>query len=168
MSGGDLDRRLRELEDREAIRELHNQYCFIQDRGHASHSDEDVAAFLGLCDPDVVWEVADGPSWTGHDAVGEYLRALWPRFESCIHYVHNLSIQFDSGTKARGRSSFYAVGDVGGAAFVAAGYYENGYVRRPEGWRFLLHREVPFFFVKANESWAGPKPCIMPEWTRQR
>src|SRR2546427_24104 len=39
VSDDELLARLRQLEDREAIRDLHNQYCFIQDRGHASHAD---------------------------------------------------------------------------------------------------------------------------------
>jgi hypothetical protein len=159
---------LRRLEDREAIRELHNQYCFIQDRGHASHAEEDVQAFLRLCHPEVVWD--NSPDGTrahrGHAAVAAYLRELWTRFESCMHFVHNLSVTFESDTRARGRASFDAVGDMNGEAFVAAGYYEDEYARTEAGWRFLMHREAPFFFVKTKDGWAGPKPRIMPEWRR--
>jgi hypothetical protein len=159
---------LRRLEDREAIRDLHTHYCFIQDRGHASHDEADVQAFLGLCHPDVVWDnSADGSrAHRGSAAVAAYLRDLWARFEHCMHFVHNLAITFESEARARGRSSFEAVGDVNGAAFVAAGYYEDEYVRTEAGWRFLLHREVPFFFVKKDESWAGPKPRIMRDWVQ--
>src|SRR5258705_4222997 len=147
---------LRRLEDREAIRDLHTQYCFVHDRGHASHSEGDVQAFLALCDSDVVWDnSADGSrAHRGHAAVAAYLRQLWARFESCMHFVHNLAITFEGPDRARGRSSFEAVGDMGGEAFVAAGYYEDEYARTAEGWRFLLHREGPFFFVKAGESLA--------------
>ncbi|MGH2669766.1 MAG: nuclear transport factor 2 family protein, partial [bacterium] len=78
---------IRRLEDREAIRELHNRYCFIQDRGHSSHDEADVRAFLELCDADVVWD--DSPDGSGahrgRDAVAEYLRRLWPRFGNCMH-----------------------------------------------------------------------------------
>jgi SnoaL-like protein len=165
-SDEDLLARLRRLEDREAIRELHNQYCFIHDRGHSSHSDADVAAFLALCDADIVWDNSpDGSrAHRGHAAVAAYLRTLWRRFESCMHYVHNLSIVFESDDRARGRSSFEAVGDIDGEAFVAAGSYEDVYVRTEAGWKFLLHREVPFFFVTVREGWAGPKPRIMARW----
>ena len=168
-SNDELLSRLRQLEDREAIRELHNQYCFIQDRGHSSHSAEDVAAFLALCDADIVWDNSpDGSrAYRGHAAVEEYLRRLWSRFESCMHYVHNLSVVFESEHRARGRASFDAVGDIGGEAFVAAGYYEDAYVRTAQGWRFLMHREVPFFFVTLKEGWAGPKPRIMAQWLRK-
>jgi len=166
----DLAERLRRLEDREAIQDLHNHYCFIQDRGHKSHAESDIQAFLALCHPDVVWD--NSPDGTrahrGRDAVAVYLREIWARFDDCMHFVHNLSIVFDSADRARGRSSFEAVGDIGGAAFVAAGYYEDEYVRTPQGWRFSLHREVPFFFVKQGESWAGPKPRIMKEWLSNR
>ena len=165
----DLAARIRRLEDREAIRELHNQYCFIQDRGHQHRREEDVQAFLALCAPDFVWD--NSPDGTrahrGHDAVAAYLRALWRRFDSCMHFVHNLSIAFESEDRARGRSSFEAVGDTGGESFVAAGYYEDEYVLGDAGWQFLLHRELPFFFVKEKEGWAGPKPRIMAEWSRQ-
>lgn len=165
----DLARAVRRLEDREAIRDLHSQYCFIQDRGHSSHAEEDVRAFLALCHSDVVWDNSpDGSrAHRGHEEVAAYLRQLWARFESCMHFVHNLLVTFDSDDRAHGRSSFEAVGDVAGEAFVAAGYYEDEYVRTADGWRFLLHREAPFFFVKASESWAGPKPRIMKEWSRQ-
>jgi hypothetical protein len=164
----ELLRAIRQLEDRESIRELHNRYCFIHDRGHASHAEVDVRAFLELCHPDVVWD--NSPDETrahrGHAEVAEYLRRLWAHFESCMHFVHNLTITFESEARARGRSSFEAVGDVGGNAFVAAGYYEDEYVRTDSGWKFLLHREVPFYFVKHGESWAGPKPSMMVEWVR--
>jgi len=62
--------------------------------------------------------------------------------------------------------SFDAAGDLVGEAFVAAGYYEDEYVRTPRGWKFALHREVPFFFVTLKEGWAGPKPRITERWTR--
>ena len=165
-SDEDLLARVRRLEDREAIRELHNQYCFIHDRGHSSHSEADVAAFLALCAPTIVWDNSpDGSrAHRGHAAVAEYLRALWRRFESCMHFVHNLSIVFESDDRASGRSSFEAVGDIGGEAFVAAGTYEDVYVRTQDGWKFLLHREVPFYFVTVEEGWAGPKPRIMARW----
>ena len=166
MTSPDLLARVRQLEDREAIRDLHSQYCFIQDRGHSSHADDDVAAFLALCDAAIVWD--NSPDGTrahrGHDAVAGYLRALWRRFDSCMHFVHNLSIVFESDDRARGRSSFDAVGDIGGEAFVAAGYYDDEYVRTGQGWKFLLHREVPFFFVTVREGWAGPKPRLMERW----
>ncbi|HUI24439.1 MAG TPA: hypothetical protein VL403_00025 [Candidatus Kryptonia bacterium] len=56
MSDDELRRALRRLDDREALRELHNQYCFIQDRGHSSHAESDVQAFLALCAPEMVWD----------------------------------------------------------------------------------------------------------------
>jgi SnoaL-like protein len=166
VNDDELLARLRRLEDREAIRDLHNQYCFIQDRGHASHADTDIEAFLALCDTDMVWDNSpDGSrAHRGHAAIAAYLRGLWSRFESCMHYVHNLSIVFESDDRARGRASFDAVGDISGEAFVAAGYYEDAYVRTAQGWKFLLHREVPFFFVTLKDGWAGPKPRIMARW----
>jgi hypothetical protein len=169
MSDEELRRTVRELADREAIRDLHSHYCFIQDRAHTSHAEDDVQAFLALCHPDVVWDNSpDGSrAHRGHAAVAEFLRKLWPRFESCMHYVHNLVVEFDSVDRARGRSSFEAVGDIEGQAFVAAGNYENEYIRTPDGWKFLLHREVPFFFVEEKEGWAGTKPRIMSRWLRQ-
>lgn len=164
----DILRRLRRLEDREAIRDLHNQYCFIQDRGHSTHGEEEVQAFLALCHRNVVWDNSpDGShAYRGHAAVAGYLSGLWARFDDCMHFVHNLSIVFESDVRARGRSSFDAVGDLDGEPFVAAGYYEDEYVRTEEGWRFALHREVPFFFVKTKDGWGGRKPRIMEEWTR--
>jgi hypothetical protein len=166
----DIAARIGRLEARDAIRDLHSQYCFIQDRGHTSHAEEDVQAFLALCDTDIVWDNSPDESRAhrGHFAVAGYLRQLWARFDNCMHFVHNLTITLDSDDRARGRSSFEAVGDIGGEAFVAAGYYEDEYRRTDEGWRFRVHREVPFYFVKVKEGWAGPKPRIMAEWARKR
>ena len=170
LDNANLAARLRRVEDRQAIQDLHNHYCFIQDRGHQSHAESDVQAFLALCDRQVIWDNSPDLSRAhrGHEAVGAYLRELWARFDNCMHFVHNLSIVFESADSARGRSSFEAVGDIDGEAFVAAGYYEDEYVRTRAGWRFRLHREVPFFFVKQKEGWAGPKPRIMEEWMRKR
>lgn len=164
----DLARAIERIEDREAIRELMNQYCFVHDRGHTSHAEADVDAFLALCAPDFVWDNS-GDGSRAHrspEAVRSYLRGLWRRFDSCMHFVHNLSIDLVSRDRAHGRSSFDAVGDIGGEAFVAAGSYVDEWVRTESGWKFALHREVPFFFVKVKEGWAGPKPRIMREWTR--
>jgi hypothetical protein len=161
-----LIRAVRRLEAREAIRDLLARYCFVQDRGHSSHAEADVHAFLELCCDDVLWDNSPDLSRAhrGADAVADYLRRLWPRFDSCMHFVHNLAIEFDADDRARSRASFDAVGDLGGEAFVAAGYYEDEYRLTPQGWRFSLHREIPFFFVKAKEGWAGPKPRILEEW----
>lgn len=170
MSDDDVLARLQRLEDREAIRELHNQYCFLQDRGHQYRREEDFEAFLALCADDFVWDNSPDRSRAhrSREAVAAYLRGIWACFDDCMHYVNNLSITFESVSKARGRSSFEAVGDIDGEAFVAAGYYEDEYLRTREGWKFLLHREVPFFFVKEKEGWAGPKPQIMREWLANR
>ena len=166
----DIAAHLSRLEAREAIRDLHAQYCFIQDRGHASHAEDDVQAFLALCHPEIVWDNSpDGSrAYRGRDAVAAYLRQLWARFDSCMHFVHNLLVIFDANDRARGRSSFEAAGDIAGEAFVAAGYYEDEYVRGTTGWQFLLHREVPFYFVKLTDGWAGPKPRIMVQWARPK
>src|SRR5262245_44225775 len=160
--------RLRQLEDREAIRDLHNQYCFIQDRGHASHAEDDVRAFLELCDAGIVWD--NSPDGTrahrGPEQVAAYLRCLWQRFESCMHFVHNLSIVFDGPDRACGRASFAAAGHRRGAASVAARHAADEYVRTTRGWKFALRREVTFFFVTLKEGWAGTKPRITERWTR--
>ena len=168
-AAADIATRLVRLEAQAAIRDLHAQYCFIQDRGHASQAEEDVQAFLALCGADIVWDNSpDGSrAHRGHQAVAAYLRQLWARFDNCMHFVHNLLITFDSDDYARGRSSFEAVGDIGGEAFVAAGYYEDEYGRTDAGWQFRLHREVPSYFVKLKDGWAGPKPRIMAEWSRK-
>lgn len=170
MERDDFSRRLRRQEDRETIRDLHARYCFVQDRGHQCHDERDVQEFLRLCHPDIVWDNSpDGSrAHRGHAAVAAYLRQLWPRFAGCMHFVHNLVVTFDSDDRARGRASFEAVGDMEGVPFVAAGYYEDEYARSGEGWVFLLHREVPFYFVRSATDWSGPKPRVMPEWTRPR
>src|SRR5262245_54767968 len=112
-------RAVRRLEDREAIRDLHSRYCLIQDRGHGSHSEDDIRAFLALCHPEIMWDNSpDGSrAYRGHEALAAYLRQLWRRFDSCMHFVHNLLVDFDGDDRAHGQSSFEAVGDLGGEAF---------------------------------------------------
>jgi hypothetical protein len=166
----DLAHRIRWLEDREEIRDLMSRYCFLQDRGHQSRSEADVRAFLELCHPDVVWDNSPDLSRAhrGHEALAKYLRGIWERFDDCMHFAHNILVSFTSDDRATGRTSFYATGDLDGESFVAAGYYENEYIRTDAGWKFLLHREVPFFFVKTKDDWSGPKPRIMAEWAHPK
>ena len=103
----------------------------------------------------------------GHAAVAEFLRVLWPAFRERHALRPQPARRVRPADRARGRSSFEAVGDIDGEAFVAAGYYENECVRTADGWKLLLHREVPLFFVEEKEGWAGPKPAIMSRWLKK-
>ena len=47
-----------------------------------------------------------------------------------MHFVHDIAITFDDDDHARGRSSFEAIGDIGGLALVAAGLRPGGGNRR--------------------------------------
>ncbi|GAB7535776.1 nuclear transport factor 2 family protein [Burkholderia sp. 3C] len=121
----------RAADDRDAIRELLAQYCFLLD-------DYKLDAFACLFANDGRWISRNGEA-QGPAAIETLLRALVPPPGPGTRRRHlntNLSIRLD-GERAHVRSYFLVIRDSdNGPAIAVAGTYLDTLVRAADGWRF--------------------------------
>jgi hypothetical protein len=154
MSASDrLERRLRRLEDLEAIRLLDAQYCRVLDAG-----DWDELADLFIPDGEFVGlGRARGREelrtfFAGLTAAG--LTAFW-------HHVTNLEIRLATDREPCGgefhlahtRSLLWQPCVVHGVAHVAAGQYTDTLVRTADGWRDQAKRVSFDYFTRLADGW---------------
>lgn len=130
---GELERRLRVLEDIDAIAKLKAAYCAACDD---DHNGEAVAA---LFVEDGTWERAGQPPCHGRDAIAAYMNRIHHSrvMNRSAHMVTNPVIEVD-GDEATGRWRFvmmYTASD--DRSFVRIiGHYRETYVRRDGRWFF--------------------------------
>src|SRR5690242_6463162 len=149
---GDLDGRVRRLEDLEAIRQLKARYCRSADRGYdgAGDSPEAVAALF-----------AEDGSWGGvHGQTG--IRSLFEGFRASLpfsmHLVVAPEIEVDGDT-AHGRwAALICLVEADGSAIFAVGVYEDRFVRTAHSWRFAELR-----FSPGERFTAGARVTMQPD-----
>jgi hypothetical protein len=121
------------------IEELVSSYGHALDSGF--NASDNGVAYAGLFTPDGVF-YSRGRPVRGHDALAELARAQPHGPEYVRHYLTNHVITASEG-KVTGRQ-YLVVIDVGekGAptTIYLGGYYEDVYVKTPQGWRFLERR----------------------------
>jgi 3-phenylpropionate/cinnamic acid dioxygenase small subunit len=132
------------LEDREAIRELLAEYCFLLD-GY------ELDAFAAMFSADGRWISRNG-SATGPAAIEALMRGLVPEPRPGArrkHFTTNILITLAGGT-ATVRSNFLVVRDSpAGPAIAVAGTYRDELVKQEGRWRF---RSRELFHDIAGES----------------
>lgn len=128
------DRRLADLEAREAIRRLVSAYCDAVARPDAN-------AAGALFAPDARLRIADYPELTGRAAITEGMRATFAA-AGVIQQRCDTGLIDLAGDSAQARLGvFEAVRKPGDEAVgLIFGFYEDRYVRLPEGWRFAARR----------------------------
>ncbi len=147
---GDDQAFLRELWDRERIREVVHRYCWAVDRGTL---EEVMALFHNPCDLVLV----PGKRYAGRAAVERWYRSYMEnRMEVLRHLIHNQVITLE-GDRATSKSYFDAVGDLKGESIVVAGFYEDRLRRVGEGWKFTEKVIRLDFLVPLQEGWGGKK-----------
>lgn len=133
-----------QLEDREAIRELLAEYCFLLD-GYQ------LAEFSRLFTEDGAWISRNGEA-TGPKDIEALLRRLVPEpvpGKRRKHFTTNIIIKL-TGDEARVKSNFLVVRDSeDGPVIAVAGTYEDHVVRVGAGWKFRSRR---LFHDVAGES----------------
>ena len=141
---------LRELVDREKIRELLHRYCWAVDKGTLT---EVMELFHDPC----TLILAPGKQYEGKAAVQRWYDVyLQNRMEVLRHLIHN-QVSVIDGDTATSKSYFDAVGDLKGESISVAGYYED-ILRRVEGeWKFTEKIIRLDFLVPINEGWGGKK-----------
>jgi hypothetical protein len=159
----DLAARVRELEakvqnltDREAIRDLRYRYHEYVNEGKFSaipdlftddgeldfahlgkaHGRPEILKFFGALN--------EKPSGAGADR---------PRITWVKQFIHNHTIRLN-GDSGEGFSYLEAKPIYNGEAFLVAARYDDKYVRRNGEWKFSSMSLVPYFMVPLKEGWA--------------
>lgn len=149
LHGGDLEDRVRRLEDLHAIGQLRAHYCQALDDGRWDDlvdlftSD---GAFVGLS------------TARGRDELRAFFSGLQQGpLSAWWHFSSNETIDLD-GTPARSATGHTWLDQpcvVDGRAHIAAGRYADRMVRGDDGrWRFSERRVSFFYWVPTDQDWA--------------
>jgi len=141
---------VRELLDREHIRDLVHRYCWAVDRGTL---EEVMALFHNECNLALV----PGKRYLGREATYKWYNVyMQNRMEVLRHLIHNQVITVNGDT-ATSKSYFDAVGDLKGESITVAGFYEDTLLRVNEEWKFTEKIIKLDFLVPVHEGWGGKR-----------
>lgn len=145
MSQEELDATVRMLADKEAIRDLARRY--------AHHVwQRDTVSVVDLFSD-------DGEMDTGLEAPIRGRAALLEAFQRLVGnadfqpFVHNHVIDLNDAA-ASGTCYVDLRATQNGRSMIGSGYYQDVYMRKPDGWKFQSRRLVLRFLVPLDEGWA--------------
>ncbi len=141
---------MRELADREAIRDLARRYAHCVWQG-------DVEGAVALFAEDGIMDAGDRPPICGRESLRQtYAQMLaGAQFQP---FVHNHLIRLHGDT-ATGICYLDLRASVEGKSMVGSGYYRDEYVREGGEWKFRSRRLVMSYFVPLQQGWAeSPAP----------
>jgi len=144
----DMESRMREMEDREAIKELRHLYSYHVDQGK-------MAECAALYSDDAVADFGPIGIFRGRDQIrGFYCEYLPANFAEMRHYVHNHVIRL-AGDRGDGECYFEVkLISTQGKGFNLAGRYDDEFVRVGGQWKFKARRVSFDYFLPDGESWA--------------
>lgn len=147
MSLEDLERRVRVLEDVEAIKKLKARYCLYVDE-----RDED--GFASLFTEDAVWDGGSFGRYEGQEAIRRFFRAIPQMLPFALHYVMNPLIEMQ-GERATGR--WYLLEPCtfaeGHQAVWGAARYEEEYVKVGGEWKIKEVKLFSVFWTPYDQGW---------------
>jgi len=146
-----LEKRLRILEDREAIRDVIETYA-------VKLTSRDFQGYVDLFAPEGTWRNGDTIK-RGHDEIRGLLVGMFPNTpagyvnQDSYMLVSDIQIKLD-GDRATASSRQLSIirGKDGGPTPVLAGRYEDEFVRRNGQWKILHRNDVTF--IPTPEVWA--------------
>ena len=144
-----LEKRVRELEDVNAIRELKARYAAYCDDGY--NPDGIAALFV----EDAVWESGALGRYEGRDAIREFFKGASGIFTFALHYALNPQIEV-TGDTARARWYLFmpcTISD-GNQAMWRAGIDDEEYVKVDGRWMFKSKRSTALFHTPCDQGWA--------------
>ena len=144
-----MERRLRVLEDAEAIRNLKARYAALCD----SQYDADGIAMLFT--EDALWESPGLGRFEGREAIRNFFRGASEVFSFAIHFSLNGHIEVEGDT-ARARWYLFMPCTVaaGNQAMWRAGIDHEAYARVDGTWMFRHKRSEPLMSVPFETDWA--------------
>lgn len=144
-----LERRLRALEDAEAIRNLKSRYAAFCDD---NYNPDGIAALFA---PDAVWESPSLGRYEGREAIRGFFQGAGGIFSFAIHYSLNGEIHVDGDTAwARWYLFMPCTVAEGNRALWRAGIDHERYVRSGNTWLFSHKRSEPVMNTSFEEGWA--------------
>lgn len=151
MTESELERRVRALEDKDAVRSLVYGYASALDE---SRWQDYEACFTHDAHLEYSWGTVDGTEGLG-DRVGEMLAGV----TYMQHAITNLEVELD-GDVGRGRADFIVTLVDGNHPdkryWQELGYYRHEYRRTPDGWRFSRLECVSELRTRGAERQARP------------
>lgn len=140
-----------ELCDIHAIKQLKAYYCHYADSGQ--HAE----AFSQLFTEDAILDEGEDGVFSGRSAIFEMYQSLWPHLRMNQHLVLNPIIELD-GTTATGNwrllQLMTTINPEGDRALVAAGYYDEKYVKIDGVWLFQHIAARVHFCCDAARGWS--------------
>jgi ketosteroid isomerase-like protein len=144
-----LERRLRAVEDIEAIKKLKAKYCAACDNQY------DPDSLAALFTEEAVWDGGDFGKYEGREAIRTFFRGASALLPFALHQVMNPLIEVDGDT-ATGQWYLFqpcTLGEQNQAMWLAAKYAEE-YVRTNGEWQFKSLKVNSQFFTPFEEGWA--------------
>ncbi len=134
----ELERRIRRLEDIQAINHLKADYAAACDRGY------DADGFAALFAEDGVWESNVLGTYRGRDAIHGFIDGSDQETPWIIHIITNAKVEIaDSGTSATGAFYLLELSRVTdghsppeGDAVISTARYDDSFVKRAGRWYF--------------------------------
>jgi ketosteroid isomerase-like protein len=145
MRSTGIEATVRELADKEAIRDLARRYAHCIWR-------KDVEGAVSLFADDGEMDTGDRPPARGKAALLEAYRTMitGPEFQP---FVHNHVIELHGNT-ATGTCYLDLRATIEGKSMIGSGYYGDRYVRHDGVWRFAARKLTLCYFVPLSEGWA--------------
>lgn len=141
----DLARRIRRLEDIEAIRRLVSLYGLAMD-----NRDPALVAQVFAEDGEFQWEHGSVQA-SGREAIVEMFRGRFARISFHVTHDHMIEIDDNNPHAARGIVFAHAEAQRDDGHYVAATRYQDKYVRTAEGWQIAERVLQHLYFVPVAE-----------------
>jgi ketosteroid isomerase-like protein len=151
MAAGKTEAAVRELSDREAIRELAHRYAHCVWR-------KEIAAAVDLFTEDGEMDTGDRPVIRGREALLESYRQMLGA-DDFHPFVHNHLISLQ-GESATGTCYLDLRARIGGESMIGSGYYEDEYRRVDGRWKFRARRLTLCDLVPLREASEDPPPPL--------
>ena len=145
----ELQKRVRPLEDIDALRNLKAEYAAACDDNY------DADRLAALFVEDATWESEGRGRYEGREAIREFFRGISGHFVFALHYGLNPQIEVNGDT-ARARWYLFmpcTAGDTGEAMW-RAGVDEEEYVRVDGRWMYKSKKSAPIFHTTFEQGWA--------------
>lgn len=152
----DLEKRVRALEDVEAIRKMKVVYAEACDINADPDIPYDAGVIAGLFTEDAVFDPGPlGEKIQGREAIRQAFSNSPNWMSFAVHYVNNPIIEVDGDT---GKGTWYLLQAAtfinGNRAVWGSGRYDEEYARVDGEWKISSWKLTSFFWTPFDEGWA--------------